>query len=294
MSKRKSLKNQMRTSLTELKQFGCSKEVSRLIHGTHNPPYIYSVRTFDNYLHNCYTYADWVKSTHPDCKKIDDAKQYVPEYLNHCKDKNLSAWTIRAYASALAKLYRCKSTDFAVDYPERRRADIKRDRIAPDKETIEKNKDIIDFCTGTGLRAHELRSVHPKDIYKSADGHLYVHVEKGKGGKKREAQVLKEFEPVVMRLAATKKSNEKIFRDVPDDSKLHYFRSMYATLLYKRVARKKKDITSQKERYVMRRDRSGIVLDRKAMLFVSKQLGHARENVIATSYLDIDSLAEFQ
>ena len=294
MSKRKSLKNQMRTSLTELKQFGCSKEVSRLIHGTHNPPYIYSVRTFDNYLHNCYTYADWLKANHPDCKKIDDAKQYVPEYLNHCKDKNLSAWTIRAYASALAKLYRCKSTDFEVDYPERRREDIKRDRIAPDKETIEKNKDIIDFCTGTGLRAHELGMVRPKDIYKSADGYLYIHVEKGKGGKKREAQVLKEFEPVVMRLASTKKHDKKIFRNVPNDSELHFFRALYATKLYARIARKKKDITSKKERYVMRRDRSGIVLDRMAMLFVSKQLGHARENVISTSYLDIDSLMAFQ
>ena len=49
-------------------------------------------------------------------------------------------------------------------------------------------------------------------------------------------------------------------------------------------ARKEKDIP-RADRYVMRKDRAGEVLDKLAMEITSKMLGHNRINVIAQSYL---------
>ena len=39
------------------------------------------------------------------------------------------------------------------------------------------------------------------------------------------------------------------------------------------------------DRYICRKDKAGIIYDRKAMLYASKQLGHNRIDVIANSYL---------
>lgn len=49
-------------------------------------------------------------------------------------------------------------------------------------------------------------------------------------------------------------------------------------------ARPEKDIP-QKDRYIMRGDRKGVVLDRQAMKTASEFLGHNRESVIAGHYL---------
>jgi hypothetical protein len=39
------------------------------------------------------------------------------------------------------------------------------------------------------------------------------------------------------------------------------------------------------EKYICRKDKAGIVYDRRAMKIVSKQLGHNRISVIASDYL---------
>ncbi|MBQ0028247.1 MAG: hypothetical protein KBS96_06555 [Lachnospiraceae bacterium] len=40
-----------------------------------------------------------------------------------------------------------------------------------------------------------------------------------------------------------------------------------------------------KEKYICRKDKAGVVYDRQAMLYASRQLGHNRIDVIANSYL---------
>ena len=289
MSKHKTIENQIHSRLSEMTRFGQKKYLARIDEGTHNPEGIFGTETYKKYLSFCKTFAGWLKINHPEVRKLDDAGQYVPEYLEVQISDGKSAWTIRAYASALAKLFHCSSNDFGVGLPERKRADIKRDREAPDEKTIEKYKDVIDFCTGTGLRAKELRLVCPEDIFRDKSGALMVTVKRGKGGKRRVSQVLKEYESRVLELAGRKSKGERIFDNVPADARLHYFRSRYATLLYERTARKIKDIPSA-EQYKMRNDRKGFILDRRAMKFVSQQLGHERIGIIASNYLDVNEL----
>lgn len=60
--------------------------------------------------------------------------------------------------------------------------------------------------------------------------------------------------------------------------------AIYAQKMLKKYSRPI-DTLSPSERYVMRRDHAGEILDRRAMYIVSKNLGHSRIDVIAQSYI---------
>lgn len=64
----------------------------------------------------------------------------------------------------------------------------------------------------------------------------------------------------------------------------HYYRGVYAKRIYNKYARPIKSL-EKKDKYIMRKDQAGKILDRKAMLITSKCLGHSRISVIAQSYL---------
>lgn len=64
----------------------------------------------------------------------------------------------------------------------------------------------------------------------------------------------------------------------------HHFRATYAKRVYKFYARSIDDL-SLKDKYIMRKDRAGEVLDKEAMKITSEFLGHSRIDVIAQSYL---------
>lgn len=64
----------------------------------------------------------------------------------------------------------------------------------------------------------------------------------------------------------------------------HHYRAIYAQRLLKKYSRPISSLISS-EQYIMRRDRAGEILDRRAMKIVSKNLGHNRLDVIAQSYI---------
>lgn len=64
----------------------------------------------------------------------------------------------------------------------------------------------------------------------------------------------------------------------------HRYRAEYAKRLYQHYARNIENIPIS-ERYIMRKDRAGEILDKRAMRIVSKAMGHNRIDVIALNYL---------
>lgn len=52
----------------------------------------------------------------------------------------------------------------------------------------------------------------------------------------------------------------------------HYYRGVYAKRIYNKYARPIKSL-EKKDKYIMRKDQAGKILDRKAMLITSKCLG---------------------
>lgn len=105
------------------------------------------------------------------------------------------------------------------------------------------------------------------------------------GGKKRWAMFCgtPKEEKLVVDLM-TQASSTKVFSHIHSKADIHGYRAVYASKLYKRYARPIESL-ERAEKYICRKDKAGIVYDRRAMKIVSKQLGHNRISVIASDYL---------
>lgn len=252
------------------------------INGVDTSRYIYSFGTLKQYLKVCNLFADYCMQKY-DCQTLNEARAYVDEWLNIIY-ATYSAYTCATYKCALVKLYQLNADELPKP-PIRTREEVTRCREDYDEPLtkFEKAKlDIIKFCESTGLRRRELINIRGSDIEKRGN-HFVVHVNKGgKGGRKREVHAIK-FENTIERLKS-ESGGGKLFDWIPNGISVHKFRAKFAHDLYEKVARKIEDLNDD-EVYVCRKDMKGIVLDRKAMEIVSKNLGHNRIDVIAQSYL---------
>ena len=117
-----------------------------------------------------------------------------------------------------------------------------------------------------------------------------------KGGRQRLSPIIGPgAAAVVARMQATQ-PNERVWLHVPSGMDVHGYRADYAGTLYKTHARPIDKIPYdavnkgtgrlyQSEVYNCRKDERGKKLDKRAMLLVSKALGHNRLDVCANFYL---------
>jgi len=113
--------------------FGQSKHEDKRANG--NKPMrdkIYSYQTMRNYKQNGIRFLKWARSEYH-CKTLEEARSHAAEYLQRGIDAHKSAWTVRADAAALAKLYHCGTRDFGVDLPSRNRVDVTQHRTGAAK-----------------------------------------------------------------------------------------------------------------------------------------------------------------
>jgi len=303
VARRESIIHQVLSRIDELKRFGQSKheakqaekERCRAAGEKWNParvPGIFSHKTCDVYKEHCLNFARWARETYG-CRTLEQAREHVGEWLMRPRERDggpRSAWTVRVEAAALAKLYRCRSTDFGVELPRRSREDIHRSRVAREHDrhfSEAKNRDAVDFCRATGLRRKELIEARWRDVYRGEDGRLYVHVERGKGGRSREVPVLERYRERVweLRERARAEGRDRLFERVPNRADIHGYRREYASERYRELERERRREEPEREREVYRR-RDGREFDREILRQVSRDLGHNREDVIARHYLD--------
>lgn len=283
MSKTKSISYQVRGILSSKVRIGLSrKEVKRRNSG--KSPYIHSFDTYNTYVSKATTFGEWAKKTYGE-RDVTKMRRYVKPYLESLTARDLSPFSIRTYAQALAKLYGCESTDFKFDFAPRTRSVIKRSRNAVKNYDPKNYRHITGFIDATGLRRHEVLAIRRKEIY-FRDGVLYVFVRQGKGGKQREVPILVEDEAAVLTARdRVTGDDEKLFRksEIPTRVPCHAHRAKFAARRYKKLARPIEDVP-RNERYVCRKDMKGLVLDKAAMQQVSKLLGHNRIGIVALSY----------
>ncbi|MBR1572095.1 MAG: site-specific integrase [Lachnospiraceae bacterium] len=247
--------------------------------------YIHSNQTFRTYVSQCNHFADWLSQNK--IRDIDDARDSIPIYLKSLEERELSASSIVTALNAIAKAFKISTMDIDYTAPRRERAAIKRSRYTVQRDahfSEVANKELIDFVSATGLRRHELEQLHGCDLAYE-DGKYKIYVAQGKGGKTRFADVVgsnKEIENVVNIMRRAKEG--KVFEHIHNGFDEHYYRSLYACRCYKLYARDIDDIPKS-ERYICRKDKAGIVYDKRAMLYASRQLGHNRIDVIANYYL---------
>lgn len=248
--------------------------------------YIYSWATFRTYLRHCCYFVKWCREQH-NCRTLEECRRYADEWL--ASRSELSAYTQKLEASALAKLYSCRSQDF-IQTKKRSRGGITRSRGVKVRDkhfSVEKHEDIINFCKATGLRRAELTALRgDKLILNNGDGNVKIKIDTGaKGGRAREVLVIgtpEQIENVVNLMQNA--GNNKVFEKVPGGMDVHSYRAEYATTIYKLYARPTEGL-KRSDKYFCRRDRKGLVLDRQAMLITSQNLGHNRINIIAEHYL---------
>lgn len=250
---------------------------------------IYSKNTFLTYKRQFRYFVEWLEKSHPEAKSIDDARQYVDEYLRYLIDLERSAYSISTTKAALAKVFMTEATQF-IKTPPRTRENIKRSRgeVKRDENiSDEKEAHFARFTAATGLRRSEITKITADDLF-FKDGKAYFHVTRGtKGGKDRIAEIvgLSEADTKdLVRWIQSKRGQGKLFSKLNTNYDNHHYRALYASRVYQKYARDI-DKLQRKEKYIMRKDRAGTVLDRVAMRISSKNLGHNRIDVIAQSYL---------
>ena len=150
----RTLKNQVWQRYQKMLAFGESKYEAKRNDAMKDK--IYSFSTYESYRKHANYFCDWLREHYPACKRIEDGRQYIQEWLDYQNSRGLSAWTLKLEAAALCKLYGIADGDPEHPVtPDRRRADIKRGRAAAVRDngfSEEQNADLIDVCRCTGLR----------------------------------------------------------------------------------------------------------------------------------------------
>ena len=241
---------------------------------------VFSWNTYHTYKRELEHFAGFCHDTYG-CKCLTECEKYAEGYIRHLQKQSRSAWSQATIKSALVKAY---GHPFDIRTEVRHRDEIVRGRHGTYSFHFseEVNAELVNFCRCTGLRRSELSLLKGRDLVLE-DGQYYVHVNKGKGGKSRNAIVIGNDQVVIKRMLSTD-PDEKVWGNVSKAANIHGYRAEYACKLYRSLARNESMIPVR-DRYICRKDRAGLVLDKQAMKVVSKSLGHNRVDVIAQSYL---------
>lgn len=249
---RKSLENQITHNLKNKTRYGESRHEEKqdlrdkgeYEFGVHTT-FIHSRETFNTYREVGSRYAHWLVeekglAKYTDFRKIDD--DYAREYLEYRRDHdNVSIYTLKMERSALGKIY---DHTIKIDLPERSHEDISRSRddVEYDRHfSLEKNSELVDMARACGFRRGDLENARLGD-FREKDGHLYVHIEKSKGGRDRDAPVLRSLEPKIKEILKDREEQgyspkDKVFEKVHDAMDVHSFRREYAKELYEDVSK---------------------------------------------------------
>ena len=257
-------------------------------------PGIFSVNTIKNYTKHACAFVRWTKEMYG-CKTLAEARTYGAEYLQmranryYDVDNRLSAWTIHLDCAAISKLFDCGMKDWGVDLPGRKREEVIRSRKPAKRDkhvSATKNKNVLLFLDGTGLRRCEVQKIRPENV--SEDGKFLYNI-KGKGGRIRNVEVLHGYESIIRSITdeALSKGRKKIFGKISANIDVHAHRRWHAQEFYKQCIETGRTYYdgSKNPIYYCRKDLAGTTFIRGAMLEVSQQLGHNREDIIALSYL---------
>lgn len=254
--------------------------------------YIYSTNTLNTYRQSAAAYRTWLKATHPEVKHLRSARQYVNKYLemltSRFEEGIGSAWTISTRKSALVKIFDL-DPDGLIETPSRHRDDIKRNRTESEysKRISPERKEYFGMMGRcTGMRRDEMTHVIGTDLRQDQHGAYYLHLDKGtKGGKIRDAYLNGTAEQIQKIVETfTFAGENKVFPRVPHTFVEHTWRRKYAQDMYNKYARPVHDIP-KKDRYICRGEHAGVVLDRKALMIVARDMGHSRPDVVVTHYL---------
>ena len=225
--------------------------------------WIFSWSTYTNYMKHINYFINYARKEYAtefgrQPRKLEDCRKYAEPFMMESVAKH-SPWTCQLQICALAKLYNCRTTDFNINLPKRKRSQIKRSRRSNqmDKHFSEKkNADLVCFCKCTGLRRRELAAIKGSDLYIDANGIYKLNVTKAtKGGRPRQVTICYETQEeldTVIRLCK-EVGNSNVFRKISSAADIHFYRHIFALRTYEKHERPFKEFRN--ERLVIFRNR---------------------------------------
>lgn len=236
---------------------------------------IHSYNTYGSYEQTCKEFSKWVKKEHGVRNIEEITKVHTAEYLQHRQEQGLSPWTVSKDLSALNKVFNQNHTKAELGLRERSRLEITRSRgdREHDRSYNPNNyREQIAFAKATGCRRESVLKVEPRNIRIEDNKAVSVYL-KEKGGKEREAPVLKEYQREIAQMVAGRDPEQRLFEKYTSKIDNHAFRAEYAQNRYKELLNDREDA----------RDYRGY--DRAVIGQISLDLGHNRLNVVVDHYL---------
>ena len=307
---RKTLQHQIKSKLSEKARIGESRHQAKAeLREREGKNYrfgmavdtIHSIKTFDTYKDHCERFAQWCIENKGVNKyaNLEKIEPYAKDYLEAKEREGLSLYSLKAYKSALGKLY---GHEIEYKFHEKRTYDrIERSRNEVEKDrhfSEEKNRDLVVICRATGGRREDIGKLSPDKFFTDRNGDLWVKFEQSKGGKDRIAPVLPQYREEVKEILASRENpHAPIFDHIHSACDVHGYRREYARDLYNLV----KDNQEIRERYAEKYpERAENVKgdqyhshskehpftgQRDNIYIVSQALGHNRLEVSVNHYL---------
>lgn len=278
-SDNRDLHQQAYDRLKGMQHFGDSKSEDKKYDRDHDTDTtsgkIYSIGSYKTYWKHTKYFLKWVQEKHPEIKKLDKAKKFVPEWLQARVDAKLSAWTIHTEEAALNKLYGIKKDDpKRFQPPQRRKEDIVRSRGTKTRDahfSETKNEELVNFCKGCGFRRGVLENLIGSDLYDRSkvesalekakaesdqtmikacsdalkffpDQKYFILHRNDKNGKTRISPIVGPHTDKIVERMKNTDPDKLVWQYVSSNCDVHGYRADYATYLYKQYARPAKDL----------------------------------------------------
>ena len=248
---------------------------------------IETFNTYTTYRQHSKAFSKYARETLGVRRLNDLALTDVGKWLEYRQGCGDSPSTLKTRAAAMAKAWRCSSTDFGFKCPIRRSEDIKRSRHKvkmDDRLNEEIHADVLAVAKGTGMRRVELQRLKPEQL-EVRDGQAFITGVHGKNGLERTIPVLKTYNDAVINIIE-KCETAKVFPFKTSTCiDVHSYRGEYAKSMYDQILAEKKAKGEEIKLDYHTRGAVRISLDRSIVKEVSPALGHARISVTITNYL---------
>ena len=144
--------------------------------------------TLQQYVTHSIRFGAWCKATHG-CKKFDQCRTYVQDYIDDLIEQGKSPSTIHTYLAGICCAWGISMAE--IKKPRRRAAENTRSR---GEKAVDQRKDskrecsfrYYDFAAVVGIRRAEYKHLRQCDLVRDESNYLCVNVRKGKGGKQQQ------------------------------------------------------------------------------------------------------------
>jgi integrase len=239
---------------------------------------IHSFKTYDAYKQTSKEFVKYIRQNYKDIKDVNQiTKEVAIIYLQNRQRDGKSAYTISKDMAAINKLFNFYITKKEAGIKERTYKDVKRSReekVNDTKYNPQNYKYQIIFAKATGCRRQSVLKVKPEDFIYDKNGLPQKVYLKEKGGRKRLATIIKEYQSELKLFLGKKVNDEPIFDKYTKKIDNHAFRAEYAKNRYK-------ELVSQKGKDNM--DFRGY--DKECLEKLTQDMGHNRIDIVVYHYL---------